>query len=89
MSQDIARLCQRCYSCQNCYTCEKMPPGAPQQPQQMFLPMPQQRPQMVNVDLMTLQQVVRQAVADALIELGLIRPAERKRGIDVRGQPTQ
>ena len=82
VGEDKEIQCRICYTCQSCVTCEKygeqMMPAIRPPPQQMPMQMPQQTP----TQLLTAEEIriiVKEAMIEALIQLGLVKPCERKR----------
>jgi len=77
--------CLVCYDCQVCVSCEKYggPRGQiPPHQQRGPMPAPAPQPQPVPAQLFSeedIKRVVKEAVLEALIQLGLVKPPERQR----------
>jgi hypothetical protein len=91
VGEDKEVQCGVCYTCQLCVTCEKYGeirgqpiPQQPPQEQRMpvIRPPPQQMPQPMPTQLLTaeeIRRIVKEAMLEVLIQLGLAKPCERKR----------
>jgi hypothetical protein len=87
--------CGICYTCQTCVTCEKYgevrgqaTTQAPPQEQRMPVirpppqQMPMQIPQPMPTQLLTVEdirRIVKEAMLEVLLQLGLVKPQEKKR----------
>ena len=85
MSGAEGAQCLVCYDCQVCVSCEKYGGPRGQMPQQQGRwPAPALAPQLQPVLPQPLREedmkrVVKEAVLEALIQLGLVKPPERQR----------
>jgi hypothetical protein len=72
--------CLECYTCQVCVSCEKYGGAGGQAPPQQMAPMPLRQP--APQHLLTeedIRRIVKEAMLEVLIQLGLVKPQERKR----------
>jgi trimethylamine:corrinoid methyltransferase-like protein len=87
VGEDKEVQCGVCYTCQLCVTCEKYGEirgqPAPQQPPQEQR-MPVIRPPPMPMQPLTaeeIRRIVKEAMLEVLVQLGLAKPSERKREI--------
>jgi len=78
LSKNEEAQCGICYTCQTCVTCEKYGEIKGQATTPVIRPPPQQMPtQLLTIE--DIKRIVKEAMLEALLQLGLVKPHEKKR----------